>query len=316
MNASIALDDDLKEDSLQSPYEYRLKTLYFANNTVDFVMTKIKHKMDESKDTMPFKGVTTAYPRLLSDSEKAEKEKENLERSVRRAKQQVHFAVRSCGADHMLTLSTRDNIQDRQQFFEIFTRFVRLVRTKDIKTLKEPTGNKVHKLITRKEKRTWLYVAVPELQQRGAYHMHVACVGKQDVDLLRSCWRVALGGSPNDSGSESLGNVDMQFRKKRFSGSSEIHKTFGLVRYMTKYITKSFEENQQLGINRYSRSNDIPKPQIMKQLIWSSYANTGGSFVDALKEVYAIADFQGIKGLEPWNRSDEVFILRGVNDHS
>ncbi|MDP2152917.1 MAG: hypothetical protein Q8J66_04580 [Methylotenera sp.] len=54
--------------------------------------------------------------------------------------------------------------------------------------------------------------------------------------------------------------------------------------------------------------------KVIRQFIWSSYANTGGTYVDALKEVYAIADFQGIKGLEPWNRLDEVFILRGINE--
>lgn len=287
-----------------TPYEYKLKTISFANKTVDFVMTKIKHKIPETKAA--FKGFMTTYPKTLTPEEQEEKRQENIRRSVTRAKQAVHHAVRSLGADHMLTLHTRENIQDRARFFEIFTRFVRLVREKDVHII-----NGVPTLVSRKEKRVWGYVAVSELQQRGAYHMHVACVGKQDLTLLRACWYVALGGSPSDKGSDVLGQVDVRYRERRFSGKTDIHKTFTLVSYMTKYIVKSFEDSSDLGLRRYNASRDIPKPIVNKQFIWSSYANNGGDFTTAVKEVFAIANFMGVDVSTAWNRGEDILILRG-----
>lgn len=287
-----------------SPYEFKLKTINFCNNTVDFVMTRIKHSIPKTREA--FKGVMTTYPKTLTDEEKEEKRLENVERAARRAKQAVHYAVRSLGADHMLTLTCRENMTDRAQFFSVFQEFIRLVRNKDLHNI---AG--IPSLITRKEKRVWGYVACPELQDRGAFHMHIACVGKQDLSLLRACWYVALGGTPSDKGEDVKGQIDVRYRERRFSGKTELHKTFSLVSYMTKYMVKSFNECSELGLKRYSASRDIPKPVINKQFIWSSYANNGGDFVTAMMEVIAIANFQGVTDLQPWNRGTDLYILRG-----
>jgi hypothetical protein len=304
MNASLNPFDDEPQGVL-SPYEYKLKIRWFANDTVDYVMQKIKHRLEKSKEA--FTGTQTLYPRTLTAEEQAEKTLENIKRAATRAKQSVHFAVRSLGADHMLTLTTRENMTDRAQFLKTYQEFVRLVRTKDLTTVH---GTKM--LITRKEKRVWGYVAVPELQERGAYHMHIACVGKQDLALLNACWYVALDGTPNDSGSDTKGAVNVRYRDRRFSGQTELHKTFTLVSYLTKYITKSFEAHDELGVRRYNASQQIPKPIVHTQFIWSSFQNGAGDFTTAMQEVYAIASFHGIKSdMQPWNRGEDVFILRG-----
>jgi hypothetical protein len=73
-------------------------------------------------------------------------------------------------------------------------------------------------LVTRESNRDWPYVAVREVQERGALHMHIACVGKQDLPLIRACWYVALGGSEFDGGENVLGQIDVQSQKRRFSG--------------------------------------------------------------------------------------------------
>ena len=295
---------------LDSPFEYKLKTRFFANNTLDMVMTKIKHKRQvNSASDAGYFGVS--YSKTLSDVELERKRLENLERAVRRARQAVHFACRQINADHMLTLNVRENIQDKQQFFSIYTRFIRLVREKDFKII---SGKKY--LITRQEKRNWNYVAVPELQERGAYHMHVACTGKQDLELLRSCWYIALGGSIDDVGHQVLGQIDVQSHKKRFSGYSETHKTFSLVRYLTKYISKGFEESTELGQHRYKVSRHIRKPTEQNQNLIASFSYGGQGFVDAIKEVLSISEFIGVSlDYELWNRGEDVFILRGtIND--
>lgn len=292
-------------NDFNSPYEYKVKIQSFANKSVDLIMTKIKHALPKTKEA--FTGMTTIYPKQLTDEEAEEKRLENIRRSVTRAKQAVHYAVRSMGADHMLTLTTRENITDRIQFFTAFKEFMRLVRTKDLHTV---NGELILK--TRKEKRSYLYVAVPELQERGAYHMHIACIGKQDIPLLRACWYVALGGDPNDKGENTKGAVNIKYRQLAFGRKSESFSTFQLVKYMTKYMQKSFDETNELGLKRYSSARNIPKPIVFKQFIWSSYANNGGDFSTACAELFAIANFMGVHITETWNPDEEIVILRGI----
>jgi len=279
--------------------EYKLKIITFANNTADYIMTRLKPKRVKER----FYGMLTTYQKTLTDEQKAQKELENIERSARRAKQAIHHLIRQIGADHMLTLSTRENIQDKDKFFEIFTRFIRLVREKGLVN---------GKLKTMPSKRDYAYVAVPELQERGAYHMHIACVGRQDLDLLRACWYVALGGSESDSGTSVLGQIDVQYHKKRFSGLTEIHKTFKLVGYLTKYIAKSFEVSHQLGEKRYSSTRSVPKPIVNNQNLVAMFDAGDKPFVDSIKEVLSIAEFHGLRDLQLWNRGLDVFVLRGT----
>ena len=139
MNLSIAPTDIETFNKLHaSPFidnefealpEYKLKITKFANKTIRFVM----YKWNSTGITKePFNGETTVYPKAKTDEEIAQAKSESIERAARRAKQAVHHLVRSIGADHMLTLNTRENIQDYDKFDSIFKRFIRLVRGKDL----------------------------------------------------------------------------------------------------------------------------------------------------------------------------------------
>jgi hypothetical protein len=294
---------------IDCPFDYLVKIVNFPNRTTELIMSRIKRTVNDMREpVIGFNGFVESVENGMTAEQQEEKRLENVRRSARRAKKQVEYAIRSCGADHMLTLSTRENIQDRERFFEIFKRFVRLVREKDL------AHNGAQKLlVTRSQKRIWQYVAVPELQKRGAFHMHIACVGKQELELLNACWYVALGGSPNDTGELTKGAVNVKFRQKRFGGQSQTHRTLSLVAYLVKYITKSFEESEELGINRYVRAYGIPKPTITRQFVWSSFKNNGAGYIECIQEIYAMADFMGLVNMEPWNSPDstDFFVLRG-----
>jgi hypothetical protein len=303
---SVVNDDYLdpkNHRTIESVHEYKLKTVTFANNTIDFIMTRIKHTIPKLTQE-PTYGELTTYPRILSDEEKAAKDAENLERAVRRAKKSVHYAIRQIGADHLLTLTTRENITERAKYFEIFQRFIRLVRTKIL----------VNGRLITVPRKSYAYVAVPELQDRGAYHLHCAVVGRQDIPFLRACWYVALGGRIGDSGDTALGQVDVQYRQKRWGNQSETHKTFALVRYLTKYIDKDFAHSTELGQHRYLKARDIPKPIEFNQVLMA--CNAGGKdFIDALIEVSQIAQFvtgQHPTQMIPWNRGEDIYILRSA----
>lgn len=76
------------------------------------------------------------------------------------------------GADHLLTLTYRDNVEDRQRVLS------------DLERLR--------RALSRAGKRMPL-VGVLEVQKRGAIHPHLAVRGFQDVRLLRRCWYKIVG---------------------------------------------------------------------------------------------------------------------------
>jgi hypothetical protein len=283
--------------TVENPAEYELKTRKFANGTMDFVVSKIKHFIPKiHKDT---KTGVKHYSEKTDD----EKRLDNIMRAERRARQQVHFAIRSIGADHMLTLSTRENITDRNKFFLYFARFIQLVRTQKL------VYGKLQPLA---EKRHYAFCAVPELQERGAYHMHIAVVGKQDIPFLRACWYVALNGTESDTGEQVKGQIDVTNSKRKFGTETTFHKTQTLVGYLTKYITKSFDEDTTLGVHRYTKSRGIPKVDTNKQYLMACFSNGQKGFLDAIYEVVDKLEGQGIgDDWQIWNRGQELFVIRG-----
>ncbi len=146
-------------------------------------------------------------------------------RAIRRARSRLRQLVLAANADHLLTLTYRDNVTDFQQACADLVRFIRAVR--------------VHLP-------GWVSIAVPEQQQRGAWHWHLAVVGRQDVDLLRSSWRGVVGD----------GNIDVQQPKSRST-----NRRLALVRYLGKYLAKGFQEgNRELNRHRYRASHGILIP--------------------------------------------------------
>ena len=146
-------------------------------------------------------------------------------RAIRRARSRLRRLVLSANADHLLTLTYRDNVTDFQQACADLGRFVRRVRA----------------ILP-----FWVYIAVPEQQQRGAWHWHLAVVGRQDVALLRASWRDVIGD----------GNIDVQQPKSRST-----NRRLALVRYLGKYLAKGFQEgNRELNRHRYRASIGIQVP--------------------------------------------------------
>ncbi|XUU60004.1 rolling circle replication-associated protein [Erythrobacter sp. HA6-11] len=75
------------------------------------------------------------------------------------------------------------------------------------------------------------YVVVAERQKRGAWHFHLAVRGRQDLKLIRKHWQ--------------HGNPDVKHWKGRLSQ---------MAAYLSKYLIKSFDINNQPDGHRYRRS--------------------------------------------------------------
>jgi len=155
----------------------------------------------------------------------SEHREENESRAVRRAKSRLRQRILAANADHLLTLTYRENVINFEQASADLTRFVRLVKA---------------------QLPSWVYIAVPEKQKRGAWHWHMAVHGRQDVGLLRSLWRQVVGD----------GNIDVQ--PPRGEGQS---RQLGLVKYLGKYLAKGFEEgHRELNGRRFRSSLGIEVP--------------------------------------------------------
>lgn len=286
MGTSLALDQDHVYTELP---DYHLTIREFASGMVEMIQRRVNF-MEELRKSRSH-GVR-GLPRQKTEEEIEASQEENLRRAERRARQKVRFLIQSIGADHLLTLVYRENMTDSDKLNEDFTRFVRLVREK------YPD---------------WLYVGVKEYQERGALHMHVACVGKQDVHHLRKCWYIAIGGNADDAGENTKGQINVRYRKKRFSGQSPIFTCLQLAAYLSKYISKTFAHSRELGERRYKSSRGIPAPKVMRQYLGAFAAiHKEQTFPVATQHTLGIADLMGVFDYQIWATKDlDILILRG-----
>lgn len=198
---------------------------------------------------------------------------DNKARAVRRARQQVRFHCRMLQCDHLVTLTYRENMEDVERLQRDWKNFCRLVR---------------------KCKPGWQFVACREKQDRGAYHLHIAVCGRQDIGLLRRCWYVALGGTGSETGEDTPGAVNVRGPAKRFGTKTNEWKAAKLAGYMTKYLHKAFDELDAMHSKRYWHSKGIEAPECKRVWLASS------SFVDAVKDTHSLLRAEGCKILSLW----------------
>ncbi len=192
------------------------------------------------------------HRRKSSKRRKREKKKRDemapvdIERSLRRAKANVRRKVMASGADHLLTLTYRENVVDEVQAWDDWTKFGRKMR--------EALGEFTH-------------IVVSEKQKRGAMHFHAAVVGFQDVKLIRRIWLSIVGE----------GNIDVQYRGCKNGIQWKRNRLAG---YLSKYISKAFDMESFTGRHRYRCSKHI---EIMKRILYIPYAN--GAEVYLIREL-------------------------------
>ncbi len=90
----------------------------------------------------------------------------NQERCKQRAKARIRHICMAAGFDHLLSLTYRENIVDKERAWKHFEKFVRLI----------------HKYIP-----DWQYIVTNEQQERGAYHFHMA-INNSCVLLMILCY--------------------------------------------------------------------------------------------------------------------------------
>lgn len=151
-------------------------------------------------------GLVRAVPRPPKSRE------EKAQEHATRARRRVRWLCREIGADHLLTLTTREGLNSRASVFAKYSRFV--------KDYRKATGG-----------REWLYVAIaePHPSNPGHWHVHVACRGGVRIRTANAVWWKICGG-------RGEGNVDV----KRFKTLDGDVGSVSLARYIAKYVVKGF----------------------------------------------------------------------------
>ena len=295
MEAILNADFDIDNPSKTERGDYYAKITRFLSGGCEVVM-KCVRPMAHAKYAEQWE---QGFPvSMLPKKEKSASEIEveraqNHRRAVRKAKQTTRFLCQQMKADRLLTLTYRENVEDREQVRKQFKEFVRYVH----KGWKGQPGMP-----------NWRYVAVLERQERGAYHVHCAVQGWNPVKFLRMCWYKALGAAGDATKENAPGQIDLS-PPRNHSGASR-KKEWAVDRlafYIVKYMQKTFDETSTEK-NRYWRSKDIVKPE--QYMHWLVATN----LTAALNELYRHMDFaEGFQLKKHWLSNDDmVYWCAGV----
>ncbi|GAA0840212.1 rolling circle replication-associated protein [Cupriavidus pauculus] len=191
----------------------------------------------------------------------SEHKERNEEISVRRATQQIRVRCKQVNADTMLTLNTRENIQDMDDFYPLCKEFFRRMRKHG----------------------DFHYVAVPERQKRGAWHLHIACQGKVARRLVIAVWLRVVGGKGN--GYCHISNPGRSESQARNGKRWEPHR---LAAYISKYISKDIS-GRELNDKRYWTSRGIVVPERETWGTWMDYPSMYDATLPVLKYLQGAA---------------------------
>lgn len=209
---------------------------------------------------------------------------ERAANSIARSRALLRRRVLALNADHMLTLTKRGkfaHIDDVWAAFRLFSR-----------AMKRRFGDR------------WRYVAVPELHSDGeTWHMHVALRGFFWVGTVRRLWYRALGGSGDETGERSPGNIDA----KHFNPRAGVAAARSVAGYVAKYVGKGFERSVG-GRKLYAATAGLNPIRICK---WSASFLFGSR--DAAVAIARLVSSCGARDVARawfWNRGNNVYGFR------
>lgn len=219
----------------EQDYQWRLKIQPFTKGGFEARATLVnRNNLNRLIFTSQERG-----PRIKREDIDPDDARRNVEKAAYRAARRVRQLCIEIEADRLLTLTSRNLLNDYDQLVATWKRFMRVLDAADAK---------------------FEYIAVPELHSNGEYyHIHAAINGFVRANLLRRCWQVALGGKGNERGSEALGNVDIKHNKRNLT--NPMKRAVGIAKYVSKYITKSYLEHHQFNRRRYWFPKTIKLPQ-------------------------------------------------------
>lgn len=198
-------------------------------------------------------------------------------RAGQRAKRRVRLLVKNMGATNLVTLNLREgpNTKDwSNEKFEWWEAEGKDAWFKSVSPFKDAdwwarSWDKLRRMLERVIGK-FPYVAVLEEHRKGNFHLHVAWVGKVNLNVMRGAWWAICGG-------RGAGNVDSKYIKV----ARTCNRTTVIARYISKYVSKHFESaaNYRFNKKRYWASRQ-DMPEVRRYILAQ---DSVGDVLDALK---------------------------------
>lgn len=251
-------------------HNYRAKIQEFSGGGFETVITSINMQRHSDMAAMHL-------PRGPRTERKGDHE--SIERARRRARKMVRYKCKEMGADHLITFSTRQTENTREELRLAWARFTDLV--------------------SYRLKRKFEYVCVcePHPSNPKHFHLHAAIRGRlsaREMVIFRRCWYIALGGTGNEHGSATPGAFNI--KHIRVSGGAQ-RRMDKIASYLAKYITKT--SSADFNKKRYWAS----KINLMAARTYWLKARTIGE---------ALAEFVGMFDYMPEEKQD-FFQARNID---
>lgn len=181
-----------------------------------------------------------------------------VQKAAARAKRKVRHLVKNMGATNLVTLTRRESEETGYWTPEEWAKAWDRLR----RNLERALGH------------SFPYVGVLEAHKKGNFHLHLAWLGKVNLNLIRPLWWAICGG-------RGAGNVDSQYIKVR----AGLERADRVAKYISKYTSKHFEDGSRFNKKRYWASRQTM--QEAKRYVLRSKTVEGG-----LNEAFA---FLGLK---------------------
>lgn len=192
-------------------HNYRVKIQEFSGGGFETVITAINMQRHADMAAMHL-------PRGARTERKGDHE--SIERARRRARRMVRLKCKEMGADHLITFTTRELENTRDQMRAAWSRFTDAV--------------------SYHMKRKFEYVCVCEPHETNTKHLHLHAairgrLSAREMAVFRRCWYMALGGTGKERGPAAPGGFNA--REIRVKGGA-MRRMDKIAAYISKYITK------------------------------------------------------------------------------
>ena len=148
----------------------------------------------------------------------------HAQKAAARAKRKVRHLVKNMGATNLVTLTRRETPETGYWTPEDWAKAWDRLRRNLERALGAP----------------FPYVGVLEAHKKGNFHLHLAWLGKVNLNLIRPLWWAICGG-------RGAGNVDSQYIKVR----AGLERADRVAKYISKYTSKHFEDSGRFNKKRY-----------------------------------------------------------------
>jgi hypothetical protein len=236
------------------------KVRAFDDGSVEFngYRRSVTHRMQELRDRP--RRERGAAPQTEDDKEARAA---SAKAAGKRAKQNVRLRCKTARVTHMITLTTRECITDLDTFLRLCDGFRRLMA----------------------RHREFHYIAVPEPQKRGAWHMHVAVSGRAALNLARRAWLKVVGGR---------GKGYCHIRNPQGAHFGKQWKLDALASYIAKYIGKDMG-GARFNKKKYYTSRGINVPEAVVYQIEQGQVSCAEALKDVLATLCAEFDIADIR---------------------